>query len=734
MNRQKKISSLSLCLLASLLISAQPPEGESDPIFQAEGLSVIVDVVVTDRRNRVVTDLKPEDFVVYEDGVVQEIDSVVFFHSSEQAGDAALASSDQPEPFVSEDEGVRATAHSPILGPRHNLLIFLLDYSTTAYENQHLVQEAAIKYVRENLHPTDYAAVFVLGSGLRMLQDFTNDGDQLVEVLQLRDFSGRSLASLADAPTGPGNAGLVADGLVGAPAAGGSAEAGQAAAEAGSALASAAVGLRIERMFYNMQSFVQEREARGVLQSIQAISQVTAPIEGRKTLFLFSQGFVIGPHVELELEKTINMANRANLAIYGVDSQGLAAGTLSGALVPDGELGSISARREGSPLFGRRIDATGGESLFDRAKQVGSDVRDSALRHVSTATGGFAIRHTNDLHVGLQRVDEDIRSYFLISYRPKNQALDGTFRSIRVEILRSGYEVRHRSGYAALPSGMELLSAEDFQALAAAQSGQFPLTLPAYLRAEQFAGQGLERDVLISLEIPTRGIEFRTVRQNGETLEQAEIEVIAVMRDEAGRVLMRFGTPMDLSFTSQELEALKEGGLSFNNKTELLPGIYSFQVLVRDRNSSNAALIERPLRIQPPTEGLSISSVVLGKSVEQGQFGGAEMLTVAGNTVVPSAGRQFSNGENLVYYFEVYPGSSSENLAVDLSVRRSGAQEAFELPEQTISPQPDGAKIPVSRYIELAGLPAGTYFLTAKVRDQRTGEVAQTQTPFQIVQ
>ncbi len=734
MKHYKKISFASLCLLASLLIFAQPPERESDAIFQAEGLSVIVDVVVTDRRNRVVTDLKPEDFVLYEDGEVQEIDNVVFFHSSEQAGEATTASADRTDPIVPEDEIFSRAAGSSIIGPRHNLIIFLLDYSTTAYENQHLVQEAAIKYVRENLHPTDFAAVFVLGSGLRLLQDFTNDAERLEEVLQLRDFSGRSLASLADAPTGPGNAGLVADGLVGAPAAGGSAEAGQAAAEGGSALAAAAVGLRIERMFYSMQSFVQEREARGVLQSIQAISQVTAPIEGRKTLFLFSQGFVVGPHVEAALETTINMANRANLAIYGVDSQGLAAGTISGALVPEGELGSISARRQGSPLFGRRIDATGGESLFDRAKQVGSDARDSALRHVSTATGGFAIRHTNDLHVGLKRIDEDIRSYFLISYRPKNQELDGSFRNIRVEIQRSGYEVRHRSGYAALPTGMEILSAEDFQILTAAQSGQIPLTMPAYLRAEQFAGQGLERDVLISLEVPTRGIEFRSAQQDGETVHQAEIEVIAIMRDESGRVLMRFGTPMDLSFTSEELESLKEGGLSFNNKTELLPGVYSFQVLVRDRNSSNAALIERPLRIQPQTDGLSVSSVVLGKSVEQGRIGASEMLTVDGNTVVPSAGRQFSNGENLVYYFEVYPGSDSGALAVDLSVRRSGAQEAFDLPGQSISTRPDGAKIPVSRYIELAGLPVGTYFLTARVRDERTGEIAQTQTPFQIVQ
>jgi len=32
-------------------------------------------------------------------------------------------------------------------------------------------------------------------------------------------------------------------------------------------------------------------------------------------------------------------------------------------------------------------------------------------------TGGFLIRNTNDFEVGLQRIDEDIRAYYILSYR-----------------------------------------------------------------------------------------------------------------------------------------------------------------------------------------------------------------------------------------------------------------------------------------------------------------------------
>lgn len=712
--------------LASFPLSAQPPESDPEVQIQTDALQVVVDVVVTDRRNRVVTDLTAEDFAVYENGELQELDQVIFYSAAERTGN--LIPGRRP---VAEGEDPASEPQFPPPPLGQNLLILLLDYSTTAFENQHLVQEAAIRYVRENLQVSDFAAVFLLGSGLRLLQDFTNDKDLLIEALKVRDISGRSLASVEAPPAGVGDAEMVARNIQELSAAGESR--GPESGESGSALLQATIGLRIQRMFFNMRSMVREREARGALLAIQAIAQVTGAVEGRKTLFLFSEGFVIGPHVESALEKTVNMANRANLAVYGIESQGLAGVTLGGSRVPQGELGSVSAESEGNWITGRRKDASGGLSIFDRAKEVGSDARDSSLRYISTATGGFSVRHTNDLHVGMKRIDQDIRGYFLLSYRPRNQALDGTFRSVRVELKKGGHTARHRSGYAALPSGMELLSPEDFQLLTAAQNGELPLELPAHFRAEQFAGPGEERDVLVCLEIPTEGLEFREFESDEGKTHQAEIEVVGVLRDEAGHALMRFGTPMLFNLTPQEMAELQGGGLSFNNKTELLPGTYSFQVLVQDRNSSKAALIERPVRILPAPRELALSSIVLGKSVERAQDQKG-LLTADGSTVIPSASRRFANGEHLIYFFEIYFGERKESAKLDFSIRMSGSQTNLDLPSQVISAPADGSKVSVSRYIELSGLPLGTYILTVRAQDAQGKETAQAQTPFSIVQ
>src|SRR5215510_7778667 len=53
-------------------VGAQKEKSETVKIRASE---VIVDAVVSDRKNRLITNLTPQDFEIYEDGVLQEITS-----------------------------------------------------------------------------------------------------------------------------------------------------------------------------------------------------------------------------------------------------------------------------------------------------------------------------------------------------------------------------------------------------------------------------------------------------------------------------------------------------------------------------------------------------------------------------------------------------------------------------------------------------------------------------------
>lgn len=728
---------LSSLLVGSSSLTATYGQDQEQPVFRAGALTVVVDVVVVDAKNRVVFDLKSGDFVIDEDGVEQRIDTFEL-HRPAPGGAATRP------PLIDSPSDPRLSQPDILLPgyqkSRQNLIIFLLDYATTEFENQKLVREASMKYVNENLQPDDYVAVFGLGARFRLLAAFTNDKEKLISALQSWDASGKALAGAGGAGPGlsaSGAAQLASSGTieVSADSPQGFAAAGQEAAAEGSAMAQLMLAERIQNMFYNMSSFVRKREARSVMTAIQAIARGVEEIEGRKTLILFSQGFVVGPHMDYELEKTVNAANKANLAIYGIDTQGLAVRGTSSELLPEGELQSIS-----SATGPRRKDATGGESLFDRARQVGSDLRDSTLRHVSTATGGFAIRHTNDLHLGMQRIDQDIRSYYLISYRPANQKFDGEFRKIRVEVKRSGLVVRHRSGYLAVPPGMEMVTGEEFRLLQAAQAGRLTLDLPAYFRTGTFFTREIQQDVLVTLEVPSDAIQFRRAEEDDQVRYTARLEIIGLIRDGQGRVLQRFGTPVNLHATQGEYEILKEGSISFNNRLGLVPGIYSFQIFVQDRFTGRAMVSEQSIRVPRPGAELALSTIVLGKEVEPSEEGNT-FLTAGGTTILPSAQRRFRNGEKLIFFFDVYNvqvdlEGKSAHLNVKISLMKSGSQRGISLPEYIISEtgQNSADSLSVAKYIELAGLEPGTYFLMAEVTDQVSNTTKQARTPFYVVE
>jgi Ca-activated chloride channel homolog len=49
------------------------------------------------------------------------------------------------------------------------------------------------------------------------------------------------------------------------------------------------------------------------------------------------------------------------------------------------------------------------------------------------------------------QVARDIRNQYTIEYTPSNEAMDGTYREIRVAVDRPGLSVRTRKGYWATP-------------------------------------------------------------------------------------------------------------------------------------------------------------------------------------------------------------------------------------------------------------------------------------------
>ena len=71
------------------------------------------------------------------------------------------------------------------------------------------------------------------------------------------------------------------------------------------------------------------------------------------------------------------------------------------------------------------------------------------LERFSQETGGalFPIRKANDLHRAVDRIQQDLRSQYVIGFSPAHVEEDRSFHLIRLETQRSHLQVRTRKGY-----------------------------------------------------------------------------------------------------------------------------------------------------------------------------------------------------------------------------------------------------------------------------------------------
>ena len=216
-----------------------------------------------------------------------------------------------------------------------------------------------------------------------------------------------------------------------------------------------------------------ERDEHGfaTAHALTAIVDALRTVPGRKAIVLFSGGLYRTEGTENRFLSVIHAANRASVAVYAVEADGLQ--TASYQSLTGAEIHSVAntsmARQESG------LDTGGGAFTRDleRAEDITKFSPRASLQWISEGTGGTFTRDTNDLEGALQRIGTDLRSYYLLGYTPKNDQWDGRFRKIAVRTKRKGLEVSARSGYFAVRSAGPVL-AHVAPALAVLESGRGP--------------------------------------------------------------------------------------------------------------------------------------------------------------------------------------------------------------------------------------------------------------------
>lgn len=141
---------------AALLIAATLATSAQQPTIRSTTTLVQVHVVATDASGNPVRDLREKDFELRDNGKVQPISL-----------------------FVAERGDATASA-SPASEPGHAVIV--LDWLNTKYVYQIFARDNAIKLLK-NYEPRQKIALYLLNDDPGMLVPFTDDRDELLEVL-----------------------------------------------------------------------------------------------------------------------------------------------------------------------------------------------------------------------------------------------------------------------------------------------------------------------------------------------------------------------------------------------------------------------------------------------------------------------------------------------------------------------------------------------------------------------
>ncbi|HMZ80290.1 MAG TPA: VWA domain-containing protein, partial [Acidobacteriota bacterium] len=418
---------LALVLLVVIEISVTTASGkpvqapkdskQDDDVVRISTTLVQVDAVVTDKKGRVIPTLKAEDFELLVDGKPQTISHFEYVAT---------------EPLTTSTEAVTAPA-GPMPTPplpanqTRRTIALVVDDLGLSFESLPHVRKSLKKFVDEQMRPTDLVAILRTGAGIGALQRFTSDRRQLHAAIDNLKWSSVSRTGQSAIAALNESAGINRDqpsvlDKVG---------------NGGSKPASGKGDPTLVKT--DVDQVRTEIFAAGTLGAIRQIVRGLEDLPGRKSIMLFSDGFQIfgsdrdnGRIVNL-LRRLTDLANRASVVIYSLDTRGLQTLNITAADAP----GSVTPGKLASVLSQRQGDYWNGQE---------------GLNFLAQETGGLLLKNTNDFSRSIETVLKDQAGYYLLGFVPEenlfqNGKADFAFHKIRVRVKQPDVNVRSRNGF-----------------------------------------------------------------------------------------------------------------------------------------------------------------------------------------------------------------------------------------------------------------------------------------------
>jgi VWFA-related protein len=648
---------LTTSLPGPIVAQKQQPPKQQEDVVRTDVNLVQIDVVVIDKAGRQVTDLKPEDFEVSEDGKKRQLT-----HFSYIATGSAPTSASQPKP----EEAKKTTEPvKPAQLKREQVrrtVALVIDDLGLSYESFGYARKALAKFVDEQMQPNDLVAILRTSSGIGVLQQFTSDKRQLHAVIERVRWN-----SLGRGGLNPGGSMNEAS---------------------------------IDVFIRDSIQFTEEAEEKragmysvGTMGTINAIVKGMGEMPGRKSIVLISEALELssaeGRNVQLvqALRRLTDEANANSVTIYTVDASGLqthaftASDTVAGYhSIPN--LASPGVIVTPPPRTLPRVDTMTGRNEADTSspfrrlgtlssmREQQADETHTVLSYLAQRTGGIFEHNRNDLGSSIERIMQDQQGYYLIGYRPDEStiATNGMRRmhDLKVKVKRSGLRVRTRAGYLGVNyenrEQRPRTRAEQLKAALTSPfaSGDIDVRLTSLFGDEPKGGSYLRS----LLHIDAKDLQFTKASDGTRT---AELDMVAVAFGDNGQIVNQLNYPQTVRAANDaDYQRMLDNGLVYILNVPLRRGgPYQMRVAVRDATSARIGAATQFVDAPELTNNrLALSGIVLSNAAE------ADKKTAAEQDIRSSpAVRQFRQGMMIDYRFLIYNAVTAGKEPVQMQMR-----------------------------------------------------------------
>ena len=691
----------AVCFMFLLYLGAPTPGQTPQPTAVPDGdvvkittALIQVDVTVNDKNGRAVTNLKPEEVEIYENGQKQSITSFSFVSN------------------VKSDEQTVSTRTDTVLPPSsaiplrvHRSIAIVVDDLNLSNESMVRVRQSLTKFVDEQMQDGDLIAIMRTGAGSGALQQFTNDKRQLhaaIDKLRWNPLgSGKTStyeqtepkynARFGGRPAGVGERTLA--------------------------------GLKRE-----FEDFRQSVFASGTLGALNFVVGGMKELPGRKSIMLMSDGFRLYSEdangfreyakVMDALRRSVDAANRASVVIYTVEARGL-------------EHNGLTALDSTSGWDRNEINR---ESVDRRSKIEDTQ---EGLGYLAKQTGGSAIINSSDLSSGIRRILDD-QSYYLIAYEPDDATFDAKarrFNSIDIRVNRPETQVRYRSGFFAVSDETTakppLTTGER---LASALTSPFGLNDISLRLNALFYSSPKGPTVRSLVHVRAQDLTF-TDEPDGR--KKAVFDAVAVAFGDNGTAVDKRPDTQTLVLNKAAHEKFLKWGFVYDLLFPMKKaGAYQLRVAIRDHASDKIGSASQFVDVPELKENRLVLSGVVLENIDredwERQRNGQEAKSKP-DPLRDTSLRRFKRGTVLNYGFTIYNAKlagGKANLNYRTSIFRNG-KLIFEGQSQPVVAPDSNFTSALSIGSEMD---QGDYVLQIVISDNATGNSATQFVQFEIVE